>query len=107
MKSIQEIFDVVIGAEIYDPWGEEQAFSSSFMCFALGVACNHFGVITEEERVYAHREIKCYVRTLCSLADCHTDVLSTALSFNELPNKPDDLNKVYTNWGNRPLKPTE
>ena len=99
MRSIQEIFDVVLDTGAYDPSGEEYEHCSRYMCFALEVTHELFNVITEEECKVATEAATNYVALL---GNGGTRVLSTALAYRDLPHSPDDLINIYKDWNNRP-----
>ena len=98
MRSIQEIFNVVIKAGIYNPAKTSSSMSSAYMCYALDHAYNSKNLITGEERKAAQEAIEEYVYSLCET----TCWLATALSNNGLPHSPKDLLAVYQDWNNRP-----
>lgn len=107
MRSIQEIFDKVIRAGLYDDFhqepelyktveidGEEYA-AYPYMCNALASA-ECAGVITESERMLAQEAIDAY------LDPTDRAYLINALYVNGLPNEFEDRLKIYNNWEKRP-----
>lgn len=85
-RSVQEIFDVVIGEGFYTK-------HSYWMCPSLRSAFVE-GVISRKEMVKARREIEIY------LGPHYT--LESRLYFHDLPCKFSDRLAIYRDWANRP-----
>lgn len=89
MRSIQEIFNVVIDSGYYS-----DTDNGRFMCISLNVAFYHAGIITYEERLAAKKAIDDF---LTGEWDSYA-FLYTALSTHyDLHTFEDRLN-VYRNW---------
>lgn len=110
MRTIQEIFDIVINAgyyrkykdvengDRYDTILSEEKLSgiSYFMCDCLYYAYDD-EVITEVERDYAISEIECYMSTGITQY-----CLRRCLDHAGLPFKFSDRVALYSDWENRP-----
>lgn len=98
MRSIQEIFDVVIDAGHYHQHGR--------MCPGLGEA-HEYGIITKEEHGLAVTAIRQY---LCGLAEeedyfserVHADLVD-ALRSAGFAFRFEDRLAIYQKWADRPL----
>lgn len=85
--NIQEVFDKVIEAGYYTE-------NAPLMCFSLTKASFN-GVISLEERSFAHDEIKKYLGAFGSLGGL--------LCNNKLPYCFQDRLSIYKDWANRPV----
>jgi len=95
---VQEIFNTVIEAGIYDP--EHPTKLLTFMCYSLSCACNRLDVITYTEESRASEAIKDYIAEI-ALGDI---TLVDALRSAGLPHSPANRLAIYQDWDNRPRK---
>lgn len=90
MRTLQEIFNIVIEHQLY--------FPRKGICIALYRAF-YLKLITREERDTACCHIQDYLHYLDILAD----FLFEALQSNNLPSSDSDLLNIYMNWDSRPF----
>lgn len=90
---IQEVFDLLIDHEIYNPHCPNLTTSWGFMCDALENA-EERELIPTEVAESVKEEIEKYIEGSVNLG--------WMLYINGLPNEPDDLLAIYQDWENRP-----
>lgn len=86
---IQEVFDLLIDHEIYNPHSP----NLGFMCDAVDYA-DKIELIPSKVAVKIKKRIATYTKGYFTLRGI--------LTLNGLPNEPDDLLKIYQDWENRP-----
>lgn len=94
MRTLQEIFNVVINAGIYSK--ELENTTSPFMCAALILAFKTKHITREEGRM-ARDAIKEYLSPTGYL------FLTSALRNEDHPSTFEDRKAIYLDWENRPL----
>lgn len=98
MRTIQEVFNAVIEAEVY---GFSWEAKYDYMCIALKDAYESLGLITREEYVVTKQCIEEYLEEL-DVPYPDDGTLAQALYANNLPNTEDDLLAIYKDWDDRP-----
>ena len=93
MRTIQEIFNLVISKKLYDP-----ANYKWFMCHSLDVAFD-LGLITRKELNFVSKEVQDYVTYIC----CDDVALKDALNSRQMAHDVQTLLNIYKDWENRPI----